>query len=427
MLGKSRKKVILNSEGEQKALPSFNVDKFNNDELVIKDLGLNNKDKTVKSKYRLNIKLIAVFAFIFLLLATAVFVIRFVNFNVTEMLWKTTVTKGSDNINNKSIKYDSFRNGLMRVSNDGITYINDDGQVKWTISYNMKDPIYEGNDNYFAIADRNGYEFYIFDENGLRGSNTVTNPIQKISLSFDGILYVLQSDENNSYVNVFRNRGETIDLSIKTTLTGDGTAIDLATSNDGIELAVAYVCLSNDKLYTKATYYNFGETGQNANSKRIVKEFIDELEGNFLGRVYFFDKDNSFLLYDGGVFFVSTKDPANPTIIQKRDFDIKIRSISYNKKYLAMVFEDNRMVMLNKDGTLLADKQIDFDYENFYISEDYAIFLYGNRVMIYDSRGRMIFDKEMDIEVQYVAKKKSLIFTELLLGLIDGVECIRFY
>ena len=146
-----------------------------------------------------------------------------------------------------------------------------------------------------------------------------------------------------------------------------------------------------------------------------------------MGRVYFFDKDNSFLLYDGGVFFVSTKDPANPTIIQKRVFDIKIRSISYNKKYLAMVFEDNRMIMLNKDGTLLADKQIDFDYENFYISEDYAIFLYGNRVMIYDSRGRMIFDKEMDIEVQYVAKKKSLLFTELLVGLIDGVECIRFY
>ena len=47
--------------------------------------------------------------------------------------------------------------------------------------------------------------------------------------------------------------------------------------------------------------------------------------------------------------------------------------------------------------------------------------------MIYDSRGRMIFDKEMEVDVQYVAKKKSLLFTELLIGLIDGVECIRFY
>ena len=426
MAGRSRKRVINDNKGEQAALPSFDDRKVAKDEFIIKDLGII-KEKKSDNKKRVNLKFVAILSFVLIIFATAIFAIRFINFNVTEMLWKTSVTKGSDNINNKSIKYDSYKNGLMRISNDGITYINSSGEVKWTISYNMKDPIYESNDNYFAIADRNGYKFYIFDENGVSGTNTVTNPIQKISLSLDGVLYILQSDEENSYVNVFRNSGALIDISIKTTLTGDGTAIDLGTSDDGVELAVAYMCLSNDKLYSKATYYNFGEAGQNANSKRIVKEFVEELADKFLARTYFFDIDNSFLIYDGGVYFVSTKDQSNPVIVQKREFDVKIRSISYNKKYLAMVLEDNRMIVFNKDGSLLADKMIDFDYENFYISEDYAIFLYGNRVMIYDSRGRMIFDKEMEMEVQYVAKKKSLIFTELLVGLIDGVECIRFY
>ena len=85
------------------------------------------------------------------------------------------------------------------------------------------------------------------------------------------------------------------------------------------------------------------------------------------------------------------------------------------------------MIIFDKTGNLLADKTIDFDYENFYLSDDYAIFIYANRVMIYDMRGRMIFDKEMEMDIQYVAKKKSLLFTELLVGLIDGVECIRFY
>ena len=426
MAGRSRKRIINDNKREQAALSSFDDRKVAKDEFIIKDLGII-KEKKSDNKKRVNLKFVAILSFVLIIFATAIFAIRFINFNVTEMLWKTSVTKGSDNINNKSIKYDSYKNGLMRISNDGITYINSSGEVKWTISYNMKDPIYESNDNYFAIADRNGYEFYIFDENGVSGTNTVTNPIQKISLSLDGVLYILQSDEENSYVNVFRNSGAMIDISIKTTLTGDGTAIDLGTSDDGVELAVAYMCLSNDKLYSKATYYNFGEAGQNANSKRIVKEFVEELADKFLARTYFFDIDNSFLIYDGGVYFVSTKDQANPVIVQKREFDVKIRSISYNKKYLAMVLEDNRMIVFNKDGSLLADKMIDFDYENFYISEDYAIFLYGNRVMIYDSRGRMIFDKEMEMEVQYVAKKKSLIFTELLVGLIDGVECIRFY
>ena len=423
MAGKSRKKILNSNVGEQNALPSFNV---NNKDLIINDLGINKKEKNNDKKH-INIGFIAVASFIFLIIITVIFAIKFINFNVTEMLWKTSLTRGSDNVNNKSIKYDGFKNGLMRVSNDGITYINDLGEVKWTIAYNMKDPIYESNDRFFSIADKNGYEFYTFDENGLVGSNTTTNPIQKISLSSDGILYILQSDEENSYVNVFRDSGEAIDISIKTNLTGDGTATDLSTSDDGEELVVSYVCLNNDKLYTKATYYNFGEAGQKANSKRIVGEFESELDDKFLGRVYYFDNDNSFLIYDGGVYFVSTKDPSKPTIISEKKFDIKIRSISYNKKRLAMIFEDNKMIIYSKDGTLLADKQIDFDYESFYISDDYAIFLYGNRVMIYDSRGRMIFDKEMEMEVQYVAKKKNLIFTELLLGLIDGVECIRFY
>lgn len=412
MIGKSRKKLEIDNRnlGEHNALPSFSIKKENKD-----------------SKKRINIGLIAVATFIFIVIITAIFTIRFIKFNVTEMLWKTSVTRGSDNINNKSIKYDSFKNGLMRISNDGITYINDEGEVKWTISYNMKDPIYKSNNKYFAVADRNAYEFYIFDEDGLKGNNTVTNPIQKISLSSDGILYILQSDEENSYISLYRSRGEIIDISIKTNLTGDGTAIDLGTSVDGEQLAVAYVCLSNDKIYTKATYYNFGEIGQNVNSKRLVGEFVDEFADKFLARSYFFDNENSALIYDGGVYFVSTKNPTKPIVASKREFDIKIRSISYNNKYLVLVFEDNRMIIFDKVGALLADKKIDFDYENFYISDDYVIYLYGNRVMIYDSRGRMIFDKEMEVDVQYVAKKKSLLFAELLVGLIDGVECIRFY
>ena len=423
MIGKSRKKDFKKNVGEQNALPSFNI---KNEDLIINDLGVNKSGK-IKNNRSFNIGIVAIVSFVFLIIITIIFAIKFINFNVTEMIWKTSLTRGSDNVNNKSIKYEGFQNGLMRVSNDGITYINDIGEAKWTIAYNMKEPIYERNERYFSIADKNGYEFYIFDEKGLVGSNTATNPIQKISLSSDGILYVLQSDEENSYINVFRDSGEIIDISIKTNLVSDGVAIDFSTSDDGQELVVSYVCLNNEKLYTKATYYNFGEIGQRANSKRVVGEFVKELDNKFLARTYFFDNDNSFLIFDGGVYFVSTKNRSLPTIISKKEFDIKIRSISYNKKYLAIIFEDNKMIIYNREGILLADKQIDFDYESFYINEDYAIFLYGNRVMIYDSRGRMIFDKDMEVEIQYVAKKKNPIFTELLLGMIDGVECIRCY
>lgn len=438
MIGKSRKRdnssINNNDYGERNALRNFNEKKIETDDFIIKDLGVNKDSKGASAGIakklvdkKINLKKISIVTFILLIVMTILFSIRFIRFNVVEMLWKTSVTKGSDNVNNKSIRYSSFKNGLMRISNDGITYINNIGEVKYTISYNMKDPIYESNDNYFVIADRNGYEFYIFDKDGMSGNNFLTNPIQKISISKEGVVYILQSDEESSYINVFRNNGEEIDISIKANLTNDGMPIDISTSDDGTELLALYICLSNNDIFSKATYYNFEDAGKNANSKRIVGEFVDELNNKYLARVHFFDNKTSCLIYDSGIYFVSTANLAKPTITGNVEFEYKIKSISYNSDYVAFVFENNEMMIFNKGGTLIADKTIDFDYENFYISDNYVIFLYGNRVMIYDIRGRMIFDKELEMEVQYVAKKKSLFWTELLVGITDGVECIRFY
>lgn len=431
MFNKSRKKSNnINVSGEQNALRNFDK-KNTEDDYIVKNLGINKSHKKDKSKIlnneKINIKKISIIAFVFIILLTIIFSIRFIRFDVVEMLWKTSVTKGSDSINNKSVRYSSFRNGLMRISNDGITYISDNGTVKYISSYNMKEPIYEYNDNYFVIADRNGYEFYIFDKNGLCGSNFLKNAIQKISLSNDGIVYILQTDEESSYINVFRSNGKEIDISIKANLTNDGMPIDLSTSNDGTQLSVAYECLSDNNIYSKATYYNFEDAGKNANSKRIVGEFINEFNDKLLARTHFFDNKFSCLVYESGIYFVSLANKSNPVIINHIEFEYKIRSISYNKDYIAFVFDNNELMVIGKDGSVISKRKIDFEYENFYLSDNFIIFIYGNRAVIYDSKGRMIFKKELEMEVQYVAKKRSLLFTELLVGITDGVECIRFY
>lgn len=429
MIGKSRKKINIEEKKisrEHNALSSFDEQQNATDEYIVKDLGINKKKKGTIIKI-IDIKKIVIIGFAILIILTVLFTIRFIRFNAVEMVWKTSVTRGSDSVNNKSIRYSEFKNGLMRISNDGITYINSDGNVVYTISYNMKDPIYESNANYFAIADRNGYEFYIFNDKGLSGNSLVSNPIQRVSLSIDGVLYILQSDEESSYINVFRHNGQEVDLSIKATLASDGMPIDISTSKDGTELVVAYTCLSNNDIFTKATYYNFASAGANANSKRIVGEFVEEFKDKFLARVHFFDNDSSCLIYDSGVYFVSTSNPSRPSIIKKHEFSNKVRSISYNKDYVAFVFENNTMSVFDKRGIELSTTSIDFEYENFYLSENLIIFLYGNRILIYDTRGRVVFDREMEMEIQYVAKKKSLLFTELFVGLVDGVECIKFY
>ena len=399
------------------------------DELIINDLGVNKDKKHQESTFvkNINIKHISIIVLIIILIATLLYVINFVNFNSTALIWRVSLTRGSDNVNNKSVSYESFRNGLMRISNDGITYIDDTGHVNWTVAYNMKDPIYVTTKKYFSVADRSGNNFYIFDTSGLVGENTTTNAIEKISLSDDGVIYILQSDENSSYINVFRYNGVSIDLSIKTNLTEDGMPVDISTSKSGEELVLSCVVLQDDNIFSKATYYNFADEGKNANSKRIVGEIIDELDGKFLARVHFFNDDRSCLLYDGGIYFVSTIDKASPKITNRVEFNERILSLSYNDKYVCLMSDNDKLIVYDETGTTICDRKIDYEYDKFYLSDNYIIFLYNHRVMIYDIRGRMIFDKELSNDIQFVAKRKQFIFTELMLGLVDSVECIRFY
>ncbi len=122
--------------GEQTALPSFDLSKFEKkDGEYVK---IKTKDK---EKKKFNLKTFSIIALILLIVATLLFTLRFINFNASYLIWKTSLTKGSDSINNKSIKYNSFNNGLMRISNDGLTYIDENGVVVYTVSYNMKEPI----------------------------------------------------------------------------------------------------------------------------------------------------------------------------------------------------------------------------------------------------------------------------------------------
>ena len=403
------------------------------DDLIITNLGANKDLKEEKhfkfsfDKKNINIRTFAISIFVILFILTAIFVFRFINFNATLLLWKTNLARKSENVNNKSISYQSFEKGLMRISNDGITFIDDSGDVNWTVSYNIKDPIYEVKNKYFVIADRNGNNFYIFNKDGLVGENTTTYPIVKISVSQDGILYVLQSDDNSSYINVFRENGNAIDIAIKTNLSDDGMPIDIATSKDGENLLVSFVCLNDDDVYTKATYYNFGDNNTNVNLKKISVEFIDELNDKFLARVNLFSDDKSCLIHDSGIFFVNDALNSKPKIANSVEYNAKINSIAYNEKYIALTFDDKRLLSYDSSGNVLCDRKIDFDYDRFYIDDDYLIFILGNIVKIYDIRGRMIFDKEVNQGIEYVAKRKGIFFTEFLLGLIDGVECIRAY
>lgn len=418
MFGKNKKNDSIKSIKNR-------LNKENKDELVITNIGANRKKEAKNSGKGISSKKLIIISSIVLLLLIIVYGISYINFNITEKLWKVSLTVNSESVNNNSIQYCGFENGIMRVSNDGITYVNSEGVIKWTISYNMKDPIFSKEGRLFSIADRHGSQFYIFDEDGLVGSGTSSYQIDDMSLSNSGIMYLLQSDSDNSYVFSYNKNGEQLTNQITSNITTKGMPLNISTSADGSELVLAMTKILDNNICTKASYYNFN--GITDNKEFLIKEIEEELQDKFLAKVHFFDNERSFLLYEDGIIFISTSDPTNPTIIKKIELKERINSISYDNENLVMTLDNGKYVVYGKNGEIICNKQYDSNYDRFYIDNNCIVFIYGEHVKIFDIHGKSIMDRNLDTMVQYVAKKDSLLFYDLIIGLTDGVECIRCF
>lgn len=396
MIGRSRKKVITENEKV--------------DDLIITNIGTDKAEIKNNSK-KFSIKKLVLAIFLVIIVSTVFFILRFVNFGVSEMIWKVSLTRGSDKVNNKSIRYESFSGGMMRISNDGATYIDSSGKLVYTVSYNMKDPIYDKNDEYFAIGCRNGNELYLFDTNGLLNNATTVMPIHKISLSSGGVVNTLLVSDTDMSVYTYKNKMNNIEELSSGKLVETGIPSDFAVNNIGDKYAITYTSVGDNKVYTEASFV----------TKTGTKDYTNEFESRYIARVHYFDDDKSFVISDQSITFFEDENITKDLI-----FDEKIKSISYNDKYLAVVYEDSRLVTYDKTGNALSEINIDLNYDNFYLNGDYVVFILNEDVIIYDERGRVVFKNNIP-NVEYVAQKKSLIFTKLLVGLLDGVECILFY
>ena len=77
------------------------------------------------------------------------------------------------------------------------SYTDEKNSLYYSIAYTMQDPILALNKKMGAVADKNGNQIYIFDQNQQKGQVTTLLPIKHVAVSDQGIVAVLM-EENNS-------------------------------------------------------------------------------------------------------------------------------------------------------------------------------------------------------------------------------------
>lgn len=296
-----------------------------------------------------------------------------------------------------SNSYIRFGNGIVRYSRDGVVFLNRKNEEQWIQSAQIQNPIIEVNDDTFAVADSGGNSILVFTEDGLKGEIETTFPIEKISVSNQGIVSAILRNENSPKIISYDATGNIL-VEQQASLSSTGYPVALEMSDDGNELAVSYVYTVGTQIRSRVVYYNFGEAGQ-AKADNIVAS--DVYQGTVMADIFYMGSsrsvvvgDNSFAVYSCGEV---------PEKQQEVTLDQEIKSVFHSDRYIGLILLNQEksgyeVRLYDRSGNLMLSRAITGDYSNVRIDGDEIIMFDGSRCCIVTATGVVKFQGDLGID-----------------------------
>lgn len=297
-------------------------------------------------------------------------------------------------------EYRTFNDVILHYSQDGVSCINQNGEVMWNQAFNMDVPGIAVAGGYAVIYDIKGTSLYICDRNGCTGSAETKKNILKADISENGVTAVILDDKNSNYINYFRKDGSRIDLEIKTLISGDGYPLDIAISPDGTQLITSYVYEEGGNMRNQVVFRNF-EVGKN-NADRVVGGFR-QYEDTLVPEVIFFDNQNSAAITEKSIDFYSTRNAMSPELAKTQEMDSRIKTVFYSDEYVGVILEgDEKAVKQEETGAKAETQKVEATADEGSVQEETKQVVQTEYTMlVFDKTGSQTFKQTIDFEYSY--------------------------
>ena len=321
-----------------------------------------------------------------------------------------------------SNEYKQFADGVLKYSRDGISYLDQKGSEVWNQPYQIQNPVVDVNETSGAVADKGGNAILVFNEEGLRGEIETDLPIERISVSEQGIVSVILIDESSSQILCYDAAGNIL-VEHKTSVNGTGYPMDAALSPDGEILQVLYLYTQDGTITSRVAYYNFGQEGESETDHQVTElEYKDVVmaDGFFMNQsVSAAVGDNMLTVFRG---------KSVPEEAVKVEIDKEIKSVFHSQKYIGMILKNEgkegyELRLYNDRGQMAMSEDFSGDYSNVKICGSQVIMYDGKNCSIFTRGGIQKFEGEMNsniLEIFPVAGvNKYIVMNE------NGMEVVR--
>lgn len=301
-------------------------------------------------------------------------------------------------------RYAPFGEKILKYSRDGISCTNESDSLLFSIAYTMQDPIVALSERTGVVADRNGTQLYIFDQEKQLGQITTLLPIKQAAVSNQGVTAVLLEESSLAKLEIYSSDG---------TLLGDGVfsledvgyPVDLSVSADGTKLAISFVQISGANLQSSVAVYNFDQVGENYVDHLVFAKNYTE---HTMAELHYFDGSTLAAVGDGILAFY--KGSQIPELVGEVTFEEEIKSVFYGKDCVGLVFASsggNVLKCYNLQGELTVEIALDLDYENIRIF-DKGIVAYNDQEMaVYSTSGKERYHQEFETPVVELFNTRS--------------------
>ncbi len=342
---------------------------------------------SMKKKKKIIILVIAVF--LILVAVGSYFYIKYQTYNYIE------ITKSYENNSTNNSNYKHCLGGILKYSRDGVAFLSEEGKEIWNQPCQMGNPVVEICEDSVAVGDKGGTSILVFQEKGLKGEIHTTRPIEKFSVSSQGIVSAILKDDEIPLVMCYDAVGNVL-ANQNVSLTTMGYPIDVAISCDGETQMVSYLYTEENVMKTKIAYYYFGEYDEDNKEHQVLET---EYENAIIPVVTFLDESNSLLVADSAIYFYTGL--KKPETVAEVEFQDEIHSVAYNDDMVAVLVKsretsDYKLNVYDLKGEVLMSADIEKEYSEMKVADDKIILCDGQSCCIYVKDGIRKFEGNVD-------------------------------
>ena len=318
--------------------------------------------------------------------------------------------------------YVQFLDGVIKYSKDGIAYMDQTGKEVWNQSYQIKNPMLDVNNKSVAVADKDGNDILIFQEEGLKGEVHTTMPVERISVSEQGIVSAILKIEYAMKIMCYDIKGKVL-VEHKTTLAGTGYPIDIALSADGNLMQVLYLYTQKGQIVSRLHYYNFGDAGEGKTDHQVTAE---NYKDTILASGFFMNAETSAAVGDNRVVIYKGKD--TPEQVANIKLDKEIKNVFHSEKYVGLILKNQgksgyELRLYDKTGKVVLSKDFKGDYKHVKICNNQVIMYDGKNCNIYMKNGIQKFKGETDSNILEIFPVEGV--NRYIIMSANGMEKVR--